>query len=136
MNRKKVSYTFSDPSLINVPSGAFEDSIVTNIVLTKEYVQSLSKAKAAMNANYLSISGINTDIILELSDDNNDTFSDVLGENKKGEWKYNWNASSVLKLLTQIIKEDQVADLGISELGVLYLEMSDLMFMVLPQEVD
>lgn len=132
-SRKKVSYTFANPDTINVPSGTIDDNVNNSITLSKEYINSLIKANQAMNSTHVSISVINNDMVIELFDGISDSFTDVLSDSCVGNWSYNWMTNSVLKLLKQAIKNNDSVELGIGELGILYIEVDDLLFMVMPQ---
>ena len=133
--RKNVSYTFSDPKTIDVPSGTIDDEIKTSIRITKDTINELVKANTAMQSDFIKISGINKDIIIELFDGVSDTFSDRLGSNKSGEWSYQWTTNSIMRLAKHAIKTDPEIELGIGEHGILYIEVNDLIFMVMPQTV-
>lgn len=132
-SRKKVSYTFSNPDTINVPSGTIDDNVSNSITLTKEYIDNLVKANQAMNSELISISVINNEMVIELFDGISDSFTDILSENCVGEWSYNWRTDSVMKLLRQSIKNNDSVELGIGDLGILYIEVNELIFMVMPQ---
>ena len=132
-SRKKVSYTFSNPDTINVPSGTIDDNVNNSITLSKEYIGNLVKANQAMNSELISISVINNEMVIELFDGISDSFTDILSEHCVGEWSYNWRTDSVMKLLRQAIKNNDSVELGIGDLGILYVEVNELIFMVMPQ---
>jgi len=132
-SRKKVSYTFANPDTINVPSGTIDDNVSNSITLTKEYIDNLIKANQAMNSELISISVINNEMVIELFDGISDSFTDILSENCVGEWSYNWRTDSVMKLLRQAIKNNDSVELGIGDLGILYVEVNELIFIVMPQ---
>ena len=132
-SRKKVSFTFANPKTINVPSGTIDDNVNNSITLSKDYITNLIKATQAMSSELISVSGINNEITIELFDGGTDTFTDVVSDTCVGEWNYHWRTDSVMKLLRQAIKNDDSVELGISDLGILYVEVNDLLFMVMPQ---
>lgn len=132
-NRKKVSFTFTNPSIINVPSKTIDDNVSNVVVLSKDYIANLVKANQAMNSNLINLTGINNEIVIEMLDDGSDAFTDVVANNCEGEWSYNWQTSSVMKLLRQAIKQNDSVELGIGDVGILYIEVNELIFMVMPQ---
>lgn len=134
-SRKNVSFTFADPKTIDVPSGTIDDEIKTSIRISNTTINELVKANAAMQSKFIKISGINKDIIIELFDGVSDSFSDRLGDNKSGEWSYQWTTNSIMRLAKHAIKTNPVIEFGIGEQGILYIEVNDLIFMVMPQTV-
>ena len=132
-SRKKVSFTFANPETINVPKGTIDDNVTNSITLSKDYITNLIKATRAMSSEMISVTGINNEITIELFDDGSDSYTDVVSDNCVGEWDYHWRTDSVVKLLRQAIKNNDSVELGISELGILYVEVNELIFMVMPQ---
>jgi len=134
-SRKKVSFTFADPKTIDVPTGSIDDEINTNIKLSEQTINELVKANAAMGSEFIKIKGINKDIIIELFDGISDTFTDRIGSNTSGDWSYQWSTNSILRLAKHAIKSEPVVEFGIGEQGILYIEVNDLIFMIMPQTV-
>jgi len=132
-SRKKVSFTFANPQTINVPSGTIDDAVNNVITLTKEYITNLIKANQAMNSNILSITGINNETVIEMFDDGSDSFTDVIADQCSGEWSYDWRTDSVMRLLRHAIKNNDSVELGVGDMGILYIEVNELIFMVMPQ---
>lgn len=131
--RKKVSYTFADPSTLSVPTDTIDDSIICTVRLTKDNVQNLVKANQAITPKLFTLSGIKDDIQMELFDGISDTLTDVIGKNTSGDWSFNWEMSSVMKLVRHAIKQEDSVELGIGGIGILYITVNDLIFMVMPQ---
>jgi len=131
--RRKVSYTFTNPDIINVPTDTIEDNVSNIITLSKEYINGLSKVNQAMSAEVINITGINNEITFELSDGDGDSFTDVVSDECTGDFSFNWQTRSVLKMLKHAIKKDDYVELGIGELGILYIEVDNLLFMIMPQ---
>jgi hypothetical protein len=133
--RRKATITLASPQTIDVPSGSIEDEIVDKIEFKKDYVDYLNKANAAMNSEFINVSGINKDIVLEMYDGLSDTMEDVVGTTNNDDWSRNWRTTSVLKLLRHRIKTEDECELGIGESGILYIEVDSMIFMIMPQEV-
>lgn len=131
--RRKATYTFADPHSINVPNGSIDDETLLNVTLSKAYVESLSKANSAMGSKMLTLKAINKEVVLELDDGISDTFTDVISTCKSGDWVFSWKTASVLRLLRHAIKTEDEVSIEVGEVGILYVTINGIDFMVMPQ---
>lgn len=131
--KRKVSFTFANPSTINVPDGAVEDEVVSTVSFDKNQVQDLVKANQALSPELFKLKGEGEDIVIELFDGISDNFTDVVGTNSSGEWSYSWRTDSIMKLVKHTIKSSDAVELGIGKSGILYIAVGELIFMIMPQ---
>lgn len=130
---KKLTYTFSDPNLIKAPKSIANSEIRCKISLTKEQISGLAKAISAVDSKKFTLIGSGKDIIVKLSDINSDIYQDVVGEQAVSEWSVSWKTDSVMRLLKQAAKDVDTVELVIGELGMMYVNVERLDFIVIPQ---
>jgi len=133
--RKSVSYRLSNPEVINVPSGSVDEhSYIFDTTFTKDFINSLVKANSAMSSPLLKLTSINNNVVLDLNDNNNDNYSEVVDDSYKGkQWNYSWKTVSVLRLLKHCIKSQETVNIKVGESGILYITINEIRFMLLTQ---
>lgn len=110
-----------------------QDDIKSEVTLSAEQVGDILSAVNAMNPEKFTLEGRDGDILVNLFDGNSDYFEDKIGENTAGEWKRDWDEKSVTRLLKHAIKGAEEINLKISNHGFLYLNVSGITFMVVPE---
>lgn len=131
--RRRVSYTFTNPSVLNIPEDTIEDAIDNTITLTTDYITILSKANQAMNPKVVTISGNNKEVSMSLSDDDGDQYTDVVSTECTGMFSYSWDTRDFFKMIKLAAKYNGTAELLISERGIIFIDVDGLTFILIPR---
>jgi hypothetical protein len=134
-HKKSVSYTFANPGLIRAPKNVVEDNTSLNkITIDNKALNELIKAAQALHPEFISFSGNDDDIVVELKDQVNDKYENTVGTNKTGNWKYKWKVDKLLKLLKYELKNSEEAKIVIDSNGFLKVVVNNVKF-ILPQQI-
>lgn len=131
--RKKVDFTFADPAVVKHPQAIAQDMVRSKVILSKESANEFLTALSAMNPKNVILEGRGDDILVSLFDGTTDYFENKVGDNTAGDWKKQWNATSVSRLVKYATKDSENVEMGISDHGFLYITVSGLCFMVVPE---
>jgi len=133
--KKSVSYTFANPGLIRAPKSIVEEnSFLNEVVINKKKLGGMIKAVQALNPEFISFVGIGSDIVVQLKDQVNDKYEDIIGTNKTGDWTYKWRVNKLLKLLKYELKNSEEVKIVIDGNGFMKFVVNDLQF-ILPQQI-
>lgn len=134
--RKKVTHTLSNPAKLQVPSSINYDDIKSCINLSSSDVNDIVKALNTYNPKEITLEGIGEETMLKFTDKDSDIFENVIGKNTNGDWKHSWKKDKFVKLLKTTLAENDnnSMQLVISERGILYFEINDIIIMQFPTE--
>lgn len=131
--RRKASFTFANPSIINVPLQTVDDEVNNVISMTKDYINDLVKVNQAMSSNFLTIECNGKKISLTLTDESGDTYSDELSPSCDMGFEHRWQTKAVFKILKLSAKYSDTVELRISDMGFMFIDVNGMTFILLPQ---
>lgn len=133
---RRVSFTGANPTTIRAPSSIVNDDILHQVLLTKDGVSLLCNALMSVSGSDLvTLAGEGSEILIKANDGKSDEFVDSLGENKQGEWSFQYRREHLQRLLKMSTKtKEENVTLGIMECGVAVIVVGSLSFFLIPQE--
>lgn len=132
---KKVTFTGANPTTIRAPSSIVNEEIMHTVSLPKNTVLSLCGALLSVaGSDLVTVAGEGNVILIKATDGGADEFVDAIGENKYGEWSFQYRRDHMQRLLKMSVKTEEEAILGIMECGVAVIVVGSLSFFLIPQE--
>lgn len=138
-DNKEIFHKFCNPKVINTVSMKLQDKIVNEIMINNDDIKLLLSSIRAIQIdskkdNLVTLCGDKKKIILKLKDSNGNYFNNVIGKNVSGSWENSWNAGTFVRIVSQIIKlnKDDLK-IQIGKLGVLYITLNNIEFMLVPK---